>query len=176
MTYSWRRERDSVSLASFRFNNIREFRCHGSHICHGSRATLHRLHRRPSIPCEAAKAHRGLALLSWPARLFADSMTVAEPPLPNLLGFIADEEKVGIPSLADARPRGDHSLGPNPGFFESALCRWPQQDAATERLVLKRARVQIAGLQPPLSAALAPGRLICMAEASASPPWCVRWL
>ena len=32
------------------------------------------------------------------------------------------------------------------------------------------------GLQPPLSAALAPGRLICMAEASASPPWCVRWL
>jgi hypothetical protein len=34
------------------------------------------------------------------------------------LEFLPREEMV-----AGARPRGDHTLGPNPGFFESAFCR-----------------------------------------------------
>ena len=55
-----------------------------------------------SIPFEAAKAHRGQALLSWPTGLYADSMTTPEP-LPNLLGFIADEDKEFQASLARDR-------------------------------------------------------------------------
>jgi hypothetical protein len=49
-------------------------------------------------------------------------MTTPEPPLPNLLGFIADEDKEVQASLA--HDRAEITLGPNPGFFESAFCRW----------------------------------------------------
>jgi hypothetical protein len=91
-----------------------------------------------SIPFEAAKAHRGEALLSWPTGLYADSMTTPEPPLPNLPGFIADEHKEFQASLA--RDRAEITLGPNPGFSNQRFVVGSQQDAATERLVLKRAR------------------------------------
>jgi hypothetical protein len=97
-----------------------------------------------SIPFEAAKAHRRQALLSWPTGLYPDSMTIPEPPLPNLLGFIADEDKEFQASLA--RDRAEITLWDQIQVFSNQrFVVGSQQDAATERLVLKRARVQIAG-------------------------------
>ena len=57
-----------------------------------------------SIPFEAAKAH-WTGVMSWPTGLYADSMTTSEP-LPNLLGFIAADDKEFQASLArDTRIR-----------------------------------------------------------------------
>jgi hypothetical protein len=74
--------------------------------------------------------------MSWPTGLYAESMTTPEPPLANLLGVIADEDKEFQASLA--RDRAEITLwDQNPGLFESALVVDCQQDAATERFVLK---------------------------------------
>jgi hypothetical protein len=55
-------------------------------------------------------------------QLDADSMTTPEPPLPNLLDFIAEGQ--GILSLAGARTARRSLSGTESLFFESASCRW----------------------------------------------------
>ena len=68
--------------------------------------------------------------MSWPTGLYADSVTTSEP-LPNLLGFIADEDKEFQASLA-REPRGlwDRIQG----FSNQRFVVGSKQDAATERL------------------------------------------
>ena len=83
-------------------------------------------------PFEASKAHRGQALLSWPTGLYSDSMTTPEPPLPNLLGFIADEDKEFQASLA--RDRAETTLQDQIKVFRiGVFFVGSSHDAATER-------------------------------------------